>query len=125
MSASTRILLAAATLAAVPASAAFFAGGKAIAAPIACEIVASRSGAATTLQGIVHADHAVQGSYSLRVASFGGGGSSTVSQGGVFEAGPDGTATLGTVMIGAGAAYEATLTIDSQAGPAACSGSAG
>lgn len=78
--------------------------------PVRCEILTHSAGGMTTLQGVVHADIAVSGTYSFRVTGSGGGGSSNISQGGGFTAGPDAPAALGQVMLGGGV-YNARLSV--------------
>lgn len=105
--AATLLLGAGAAAAAAGAGQAGSSGG-----PIRCEIQASSSGGMTTLQGVVHSDKAVKGTYTFRVASAGGSGSSDISQGGDFSAGPDRAATLGQVMLGGyGSIYDASLQV--------------
>jgi hypothetical protein len=86
-------------------------GGAATSGPVRCEIEATTAGGMTTLKGVVHADHAVSGTYSFLVTGSGGGGSSNIQQGGMFAASPDGPAALGEVMLGGGSAYDARLEI--------------
>ena len=79
--------------------------------PVRCAIETASAGGMLTLEGVVQADVAVSGSYRFRVVGTGGGGSSNVQQGGTFMAGPDAPATLGTVMLGGGGDYDATLEV--------------
>ena len=58
-------------------------------------------------KAVAHSDRSVQGSYSFRVASGGAAGSSTIQQGGDFEAGPGRPATLGVASFGG--SYDAAL----------------
>ena len=82
--------------------------------PLRCEIKTGSMNGAITLQGVIHADVPVSGSYRFKVASAGGAGNTNMSQGGAFAAGPGETAMLGKVMLGnAGAIYDATLEIES------------
>lgn len=82
--------------------------------PVACEIQATQADGMIALEGIVRADEAIRGSYRFRVSSAGGSGSSNISQGGRFTAGPDGMTKLGKVMLGnTGAAYDASLEVTS------------
>ncbi|MBZ0228738.1 MAG: hypothetical protein K8F58_09860 [Bauldia sp.] len=82
--------------------------------PLRCEIQATTSGGMIALEGVVHADATVSGSYRFRVQSAGYSGNSNIQQGGDFTAGPDGPVTLGQVMLGAsGAVYDASLTVTS------------
>jgi len=91
--------------------------------PLRCEIAATSSGKTIALEGLVEADSAVSGTYLFRVVGSGRGGSSNIQQGGAFAAGPDGTATLGRIMLGAssGAVYDATLTIETNGETIECS----
>jgi hypothetical protein len=89
--------------------------------PIRCEIVASAASGMTALEGVLHTDTPISGSYSFRVVSSGGGGSSNISQGGEFFAGPNEPATLGTVMLGnSGGSYKATLEVIANGKTIAC-----
>jgi hypothetical protein len=89
--------------------------------PLRCEIVASPANGMTALEGVLHTDIAISGSYSFRVVSFGGGGSSNISQGGEFSAGPNEPATLGTVVLGnSGGSYKATLEVIANGKTIAC-----
>lgn len=82
--------------------------------PVVCEIQATPADGMIALEGIVHADETISGSYRFRVSSAGGSGSANISQGGSFTAGPGGAARLGTVMLGnTGAAYDARLEVTS------------
>lgn len=77
-----------------------------------CEISATPSGGMVRLDALVHASKPVVGSYNLRVEKTGGGGSSTISQGGDFDAKAGQTATLSSVSLGSrGARYNATLDV--------------
>jgi hypothetical protein len=89
--------------------------------PVRCEIQASSAAGMTTLQGVVHADTAVTGTYSFRVTGSGGGGSSNIQQGGMFAAGPEGPAELGQVMLSGGSAYDARLEITADGTTLECS----
>ena len=78
-----------------------------------CDIGATPAGGGMVkLDALVHADKAVSGSYTFRVEKTGGGGSSTINQGGDFDAKAGQTATLSTVSLGGkGAQYKATLDV--------------
>ncbi|HWU64777.1 MAG TPA: curli-like amyloid fiber formation chaperone CsgH [Ensifer sp.] len=78
-----------------------------------CDIGAtSAGGGMVKLDALVHADRAVSGSYTFRVEKTGGGGSSTINQGGDFDAKAGQTATLSSVSLGSkGAQYRATLDV--------------
>src|SRR6185503_9854458 len=62
-------------------------------------------------RGRIGSDAAVNGSYSFKVASGGRGGSSNINQGGPFAAKAKEMVTLGTVSVGPGASFNATLTV--------------
>lgn len=80
--------------------------------PVRCEIRADLTGGTTSLEGVVHADKAVSGSYRFRVESAGASGRSNIDQGGDFTAGPGNPATLGSIMLDTrGARYDASLTV--------------
>ena len=89
------------------------------AGPIHCQMRAETSGGMTSLEGIVHADRTVSGSYRLRVKSSGASGSSSIDQGGDFTAGPGTPATLGTVTL-SGARFDASLTVTVDGRTTAC-----
>ncbi|WP_152047290.1 curli-like amyloid fiber formation chaperone CsgH [Aureimonas psammosilenae] len=73
-----------------------------------CEIRASRGGGAVTLTALVHAEHRVEGSYSLRVKGRG----TSIDQGGPFAARAGREAVVGTVTLGTqGASFEAKLDV--------------
>lgn len=89
-------------------------GGSAQAAAsgLRCEIRVHEQSAGVTLEGVVHANAAVTGSYRLEVSKTGGGGSSDISQSGEFSAGPGELGSLGTVMLGGDpGAYVARLEV--------------
>ena len=77
-----------------------------------CEISATSSGGMVKLDALVHADKAVAGSYTFRVEKTGGGGSSSINQGGDFGAKAGQTATLSSVSLTApGGQYKAALDV--------------
>lgn len=81
--------------------------------PLRCEIMTGSMNGAITLQGVIHADVPVSGSYRFKVASSGGAGNTNMSQGGHFTAAPGEEVMLGKIMLGnAGAIYDATLEIE-------------
>ena len=89
--------------------------------PVRCEILANAANGMIELEGVLHTDAAISGSYTFRVVSSGGAGSSNVQQGGAFSAGPDEAATLGTVMLGnSGGTYKATLEVIANGKTIAC-----
>ena len=82
--------------------------------PLRCEIKTGSMNGAIMLQGVIHADVPVSGSYRFKVASAGSAGNTNMSQGGYFTAAPGEAAMLGKIMLGnAGAIYDATLEIES------------
>lgn len=87
---------------------------------IRCEIEARSSGGMLVLEGVVHAGRPITGSYEFRVSGGGSGGSSNISQGGDFTAGPDGTARLGQVSLGGGR-YDADLAVTANGVAVKCS----
>lgn len=90
--------------------------------PLWCEILADSASGAIALQGTVHTDVAISGSYRFRVASAAGGGSANIQQGGNFIAMPGGPVTVGRVMLGnAGAIYDASLEITANGTAIKCS----
>jgi hypothetical protein len=90
--------------------------------PVRCEILAAPANGMIALEGVLHTDVALTGSYLFRVTSSGGAGSSNIQQGGMFSAEPDRPATLGTVMLGnSGGTYSASLEIQSNGTTVACS----
>lgn len=77
-----------------------------------CDISATTSSGMVKLDALLHADKAVAGSYTFQVRKTGGGGSSTINQGGDFNAAPGQTATLSSVSLGSqGAVYKAKLDV--------------
>lgn len=86
--------------------------GMAAAGPVRCEIRVDSTDGMTSLEGVVHADKAVSGSYQFRVKSSGASGRSNLDQGGDFTAGPGNPATLGSITLDTrGARYDASLTV--------------
>jgi hypothetical protein len=90
--------------------------------PVRCEIqVVKEHGNNVTLEGVVFAKTAIEGSYQLRVSKSGGGGSSNINQTGDFSAGPGEPSTLGTVTLGGdGGSYVARLTVTWDGGSIEC-----
>jgi hypothetical protein len=74
---------------------------------LSCEIQADATNGMMVLQGVVHADAAISGSYRFKVT----GAATNISQGGAFAAAPGQTATLGKVMLGGHAIYDASLQV--------------
>ncbi len=79
---------------------------------VSCEIEARQQNGMIAMRGVVHSETPISGSYEFKVRSAGHGGSSDISQGGRFSAGPDGPATLGQVQLGGSPAYDATLYVN-------------
>ncbi|RNC93721.1 MAG: hypothetical protein ED558_12645 [Oricola sp.] len=79
--------------------------------PVRCEIQADDQRGMVRLQGVMHADTDVNGTYTFTVKSVGRGGSTNISQGSSFYAGPSGPTTLGMVMLSAGGAYDVELDV--------------
>jgi hypothetical protein len=88
--------------------------------PLSCEIEATPAAGMIVLEGLVHADQDVRGSYRFRIKSAGRSGSSNVSQGGSFAAGPGAAATLGKVMLGNNGAYDASLEVTADGARVEC-----
>jgi hypothetical protein len=86
---------------------------KTLESPQICEIGATPAGSGMVkLDALVHADKSLSGSYTFRVEKTGSGGSSTINQGGDFDARAGQTATLSSVSMGGkGARYNATLDV--------------
>lgn len=96
--------------------------GAAHSGPVRCEVQTTTKGSMTTLEGVVHSDKPVSGSYIFRVESVGGSGSSNIRQGGDFSASPSAPAKLGQVTLGgSGSIFEATLEVDTPEGRLKCS----
>lgn len=79
--------------------------------PVRCEIVADDQRGMVRLSGVMHADNDLTGTYRFSVKSVGRGGSTNISQGSTFFAGPDGPTTLGMVMLSSGAVYDVKLDV--------------
>ncbi len=95
-------------------------------APQICEIGVKSAGGTVRLDALVNADKAVAGSYTFRVEKTGGGGSSTINQGGDFDAKAGETATLSSVSLGGkGAAFKATLIVNAGGKSVTCTKQAG
>ncbi|WP_011580265.1 MULTISPECIES: curli-like amyloid fiber formation chaperone CsgH [Chelativorans] len=120
---SKHLVPAAAGLALALSATALMAGsGTAQSGPLRCEVQTTARGGMTTLEGVVHSERAVSGSYTFRVESVGGAGSSNIRQGGDFSAAPGTPAKLGQVTLGgSGSVYEATLEIETPDGRLTCS----
>ncbi len=80
--------------------------------PVRCEIQAIPDNGGIILEGLVHTESQIKGSYRFQVVTTSRAGNSNVSQGGYFSAGPDDPMTLGKVMVGnRGATYEINLEV--------------
>ena len=89
-------------------------------APLRCEIETHLTNGMTVLEGVVYASSPATGSYEFRVAGRGSSGNSDIAQGGAFDVGAKGRATLGQVMLGSGA-FEANLHVTFDGVTASCS----
>jgi hypothetical protein len=87
---------------------------------LACEFRAGAADGMTTIEGIVHATDAVEGSYRLSVDGGGGAGSVRINQAGAFYATPDAPATLGQVMLDSGGTYDAHLEVSGAGSTVIC-----
>jgi hypothetical protein len=85
-----------------------------------CEIYQSHGGGGVTLQGVVFANGAVDGSYQFNITKSGGGGSSNINQGGEFSVGAGGKATLGQVSLGGDGGYTASLRVTADGHSVSC-----
>ena len=94
--------------------------GSDLSSAVRCEIKASRSGSAITLEGIVFAKRAVEGSYSMSVKKSDGAGQSDIKQSGAFNASPGTPATIGMVTLGGEGSYAATLRIAAEGNTTEC-----
>lgn len=91
-----------------------------------CEVLVTSEGGSTTLEGVVYAEKPMSGSYTFRVESSGGSGSSNINQGGNFSASPGNPASLGRVMLGgSGSVFDATLEVETPDGRLECTKRAG
>jgi hypothetical protein len=85
-----------------------------------CEIETHLTNGMIALEGVVHANTTVAGSYQFRVVSTGASGNSDIEQGGAFAARPEGKATLGRVMLGSGN-FDADLEVTVDGATVSCS----
>lgn len=83
---------------------------------IACEIVASASAGAVTLEGRAGAAEPLSGSYRFEVS----GAGTQIRQAGPFGTAAGATATLGSVRLGGKGPYEATLVVDANGETVRC-----
>jgi hypothetical protein len=77
----------------------------------ACSVVTSTQNGMLLIQGAVLSPVALDGSYAFSVQSSGGGGNSSISQGGQFTAPANQQTTIGQVMINAGSNYKVVLDV--------------
>lgn len=83
--------------------------------PVRCEIQIKERGNSLTLEGVVVAKAAIQGSYQLHVSKSAGAGNSDITQSGDFTAAADAPTSLGVVTLGGdGGSYVAKLKVTSQ-----------
>jgi len=85
-----------------------------------CEIYQAQSGNGVVLEGVVFASGAVEGTYQFSVVKSGGGGNSNINQGGAFSLGSGGKTTVGTVSLGGGGSYTASLRVSAGGHTTAC-----
>ena len=80
--------------------------------PNRCEIVVEKHSAGVSIIGLYFAAKALDGEYTFRVRGTGRSGSTDVSQGGGFSAGPRQPTEIGQVTLGgSGATFDATLVV--------------
>lgn len=90
--------------------------------PVRCEIQIKERGNSLTLEGVVVAKAAIQGSYQLHVSKSAGAGNSDITQSGDFTAAADAQTSLGVVTLGSdGGSYDAKLKVTSQGRSYECS----
>ncbi len=88
---------------------------------LTCEIASHTQNGMLVVEPVIHAPGAVSGSFMLHVTGGAGGNSANIMQGSGFATGPDGTATLGRVMLGANGSYTASLEVTAGGATASCS----
>lgn len=76
-----------------------------------CEIKVTPRAGLVSLEALVRADKATGGSYTLRIDKTGGGGSSSITQGGDFEVSAGKATTLGSVTLDSRGSYKAVLDV--------------
>ena len=81
-----------------------------------CEIVANSAHGIVTLEGRAQTAQPLSGSYSFEVS----GAGTQIRQGGPFGAAAGATASLGSVRLGGGGPYEATLEISANGRTVQC-----
>lgn len=79
--------------------------------PVQCGVTSTTQNGMLMLEGAVHTDVAVNGSYQFRLQSSGSGGNTNISQGGNFAIGANEIATLGKVMVNAGSRYDLVFEV--------------
>jgi len=89
---------------------------------VRCEIRVNGRGSGVSLQGVVHADAAVQGTYQFRVSKSAGAGSSDINQSGGFSVSARSSDELGAVTLGgdSGSSYVAKLKVTWAGGSVEC-----
>ncbi|WP_265519098.1 curli-like amyloid fiber formation chaperone CsgH [Nitratireductor luteus] len=87
---------------------------------LACEFRTGAANGMTTIEGVVHATDAVEGSYRLFVDGGGATGSARINQAGAFYATPNAPVTLGHVMLDSGGTYDARLEVSSAGSTVIC-----
>lgn len=88
---------------------------------IQCGVATSSQGAMMTMEGAILSPTKLTGEYSFRVRSQGKGGSSNISQGGMFSASANQVTTLGQVTVNAGAKVTIDFEITSDGHKLDCS----
>lgn len=91
-------------------------------APAACEIRASETSGGMMLESVVYGAPGTLGSYSFSLEKSGPAGTSSVSQGGEYEIGPEGDAVVSVTEVSHGAKdrYSALMTVEDSAGLYRC-----
>lgn len=82
-------------------------------AGLACGVSTQKSGGMLTLEGVLQSSEALNGDYRFALRSSGGGGSSTINQGGPFSAAPGLPVSLGKVTVNAGSKVDVDFSITS------------
>jgi hypothetical protein len=76
-----------------------------------CEIEVSQTASGVELQAVVSTGRDTTGSYRLRIAKTGGGGSASIDQSGGFEVSAGASRVVSTVSLGADGRYTARLSV--------------
>jgi len=76
-----------------------------------CDIRITREGGSLVVEGLAFAPVPASGSYTFDISQGGYAGSSSIRQGGDFEAGPSSDASLGIISLTDQGGYAATLTV--------------